>query len=69
MEDVALVFQLRKSYGAPSILPSSVLVSARRWKKLGYVKTTLLNWTIIVRWLMGADADELGRTYYKAPAQ
>ena len=64
MEDVDLVLRLGRRYGPPCIVPGPVRVSARRWLKLGYVKTTLLNWLLVIRWCLGADPDHLAAVYY-----
>lgn len=47
MEDVLFTQQLRKM-GQTVVLPDKIMVSARRWKKKGIIKTTLLFILIII---------------------
>ena len=64
MEDVDLVLRLRRAYGPPSIAAAPMRVSARRWLKLGYVRTTIVNWSLLLRWMLGAEPNVLASTYY-----
>eukprot|EP00889_Picochlorum_renovo_P008481 jgi/Picre1/35511/NNA_002972.t1 len=63
LEDVDLVQKLRRTYGRPAIIPCSLQTSGRRWKNLGFIKTTLLNQYILVRYAMGADVNTLAELY------
>lgn len=51
MEDILFTEKLRKC-GKTVVLPDKILVSARRWEKMGIIKTTLLfNLIILLFWL------------------
>jgi hypothetical protein len=63
MEDVDLVRRLRRSCGPPAIVPRDIMVSARRWERLGYTRTTLLNWCIITAYSLGCNPKTLARWY------
>lgn len=63
LEDVDLVQKLHKTCGRPAIIPCSLQTSGRRWKNLGFFKTTLLNQYILVRYAMGADVNTLAELY------
>jgi rSAM/selenodomain-associated transferase 2 len=62
MEDFELVRQLRRK-GRVAIAPASVLTSARRWEKLGVLRTTLLNQVIIAAYLLGVAPQKIVRWY------
>jgi rSAM/selenodomain-associated transferase 2 len=62
MEDFELVRQLRRK-GKVAIAPASVLTSARRWEKLGVLRTTLLNQVIIAAYLLGVSSEKIVRWY------
>lgn len=66
LEDVDLVRRLRARYGAPVIVPGAVMTSARRWDRLGFVTTTLLNQAILAAWAVGTPPDVLASWYYGA---
>ena len=63
MEDFELVSKLRKE-GTIAITPIEAPTSGRRWKKLGLVKTTLLNQLIILAFYLGASPVQLANWYY-----
>ena len=42
LEDVDLVCRLRK-HGPPALVRKPIITSARRWQRLGFIHTTLLN--------------------------
>ena len=65
MEDVDLVRKLRRSCGPPAIIPQAILVSARRWERLGHTRTTLLNWWIMAAYTFGCNSKTLARWYYR----
>jgi len=62
MEDYALVSRLR-TLGRIGITPVNVQTSARRWLKLGAIRTTLLNQTIIIGYRLGVPPATLARWY------
>eukprot|EP01026_Neomeris_dumetosa_P030669 TRINITY_DN24496_c3_g1_i2.p3 TRINITY_DN24496_c3_g1~~TRINITY_DN24496_c3_g1_i2.p3 ORF type:complete len:119 (+),score=16.29 TRINITY_DN24496_c3_g1_i2:57-413(+) len=63
MEDVDLVQRLNKR-SPPAIVPTPISTSGRRWKKLGVVRTTLTNWSILMMYYMGVDVSTLEKVYY-----
>ena len=65
MEDVALVRQLRK-IGRIRLARARVTTSARRWERLGLVRTTLRNQLIQAASLMGVSPGRLARWYYSS---
>ena len=65
MEDVELVERLR-ALEAPAIVPQPVLVSNRRWARLGLVRTTLLNQRILKAWKQGTPPEALADIYRKS---
>ncbi|AFZ47855.1 glycosyl transferase family 2 [Cyanobacterium stanieri PCC 7202] len=62
MEDFALIKQLQK-IGKIKIADAAVVTSARRWQKLGVVKTTLINQIIIVGYYLRIDPHRLVKIY------
>ncbi len=66
MEDVDLVKRLRYRFGAPVIVPGAVLTSSRRWDRLGFVRTTLMNQAIMAAWAVGTPPETLASWYYGA---
>lgn len=62
MEDVALMRRARK-LSRPRLLPGPVLVSSRRWETRGIIKQTLINWTILSAYFLGASPERLARIY------
>lgn len=62
MEDFELVRSLQ-SWGKIEILPAPVVTSGRRWKKLGVLKTTLINQLIILGYFLGVPPDQLASWY------
>ncbi len=63
MEDFELVRRLRRR-GPVVTLPEPILTSARRWKRLGVVRTTLRNQCMIAGYLAGVSPERLYRFYY-----
>ena len=63
MEDFELVRKLRRR-GRVHTVPARVLTSARRWKRLGAIRTTLLNQAFIAAYLSGVSPDWIARRYY-----
>ena len=62
MEDYELAQRMRRA-GPTRILPLSVTTSARRFLQKGLLRTTALNWSIIVRYHLGVDPKKLARAY------
>ena len=65
MEDFVLMKRLRKR-GKVAILPVAVKTSARRWRKLGMLKTTLINQAVLLGYFFGSDPERLASWYKKA---
>ena len=64
MEDFEFIRQLR-SQGQIVIAPVSVMTSGRRWKKLGILRTTLINQMMILSFCIGIDPLRLALWYRK----
>lgn len=62
MEDFCLVRRLKKK-GRIVLLDRPVITSGRRWRKLGVVKTTLINQIVVGGFLLGVSPELLGRIY------
>ena len=62
MEDFALVRQLAKQ-GRIITLAERVTTSARRWQRLGLVRTTLINQAVVAGFLLGISPATLARWY------
>lgn len=62
MEDFELVQRLKKR-GKIYIIPAPVLTSNRRWRKLGIVKTTLINQLVILGYYGGVSPHKLACFY------
>jgi hypothetical protein len=62
MEDYEFVRRLRR-LGRIVIAPSPAITSARRWQRLGVVRTTLLNNAIVVAYHLGVSPARLARWY------
>lgn len=62
MEDFELVSRLR-SRGRIALAPASVLTSARRWERLGTIRTTLINQGILLAFHMGVEPPRLAHWY------
>ena len=66
LEDVELVSRLKRAgAGAPAILNASVTTSARRFERVGYVRTSLLNQVIVLGYACGVPVERL-RAWYAA---
>ncbi|MDW7772985.1 MAG: TIGR04283 family arsenosugar biosynthesis glycosyltransferase [Desulfobulbaceae bacterium] len=64
LEDVELVRRLNK-FGKIRLAPAVATTSARRWLKLGLVRTTLLNQMMLAGYLLNVDPEKLNHLYYK----
>ncbi len=65
MEDFVLMQRLRKR-GRVAIAPVAVKTSARRWRKLGILKTTLINQTVLLAYFLGSNPQRLARWYRRS---
>lgn len=64
MEDFVLTRRLKKE-GRIAIAPVAVQTSARRWLKLGILKTTLINQAVLLAYFFGCNPERLARWYRK----
>ncbi len=64
MEELELCRRLRKA-GRLVLAHATVTTSARRFEKLGVVRTYLRMWWVMVRYRMGASPEVLSRLYEK----
>jgi rSAM/selenodomain-associated transferase 2 len=62
MEDIALSRKLRR-VSRPLCLATSVRTSARRWERVGVVRTIALMWWLRMRYFLGASPAQLARIY------
>ncbi len=62
LDDVALVRRLAR-IGQCVILEEPVVVSGRRWERLGIVRTTLMNQAILGAWFLGVSPERLAAWY------
>jgi hypothetical protein len=53
---------LRKR-GRVAIAPAAVKTSARRWRELGILKTTLINQAVLLAYFLGSNPQRLARWY------
>jgi rSAM/selenodomain-associated transferase 2 len=67
MEDFEFVRRLRR-WGRISIAPAAAVTSARRWERLGLLRTTLINQLMILAYLLGVAPPRLARWYRGASA-
>jgi hypothetical protein len=62
MEDVLISRRLRRE-GRVIVLPERIVVSPRRWQRVGIVRQTLRNWTLTGLALAGVSPDRLASHY------
>ena len=62
MEDVLIVIRLRR-LGRLALLPRSVIVSDRRWRRYGIVGQSLRNWALTAAAVAGVGPATLARYY------
>jgi rSAM/selenodomain-associated transferase 2 len=67
MEDFEFVRRLRR-HGRIAVLDQTVTTSARRWQRLGLIRTTATNQLIVAAYLLGVDPERLAR-WYRKPAE
>lgn len=65
MEDIALS-RLLKRHSRPVCLHQRLETSSRRWERDGIVQTILLMWWLRLAYFLGADPDQLARSYYRS---
>lgn len=58
LEDVLFIQKL-KSRGRLLFFKERALTSARRWQEGGFVKMTLLNWAVMIKWRFGVPLSHL----------
>ena len=63
LEDVSLAGKLRK-IGRITICPARVLTSARRWRRHGLIRTTVVNQLVLLAFFCGMAPATLARFYY-----
>ena len=63
MEDVELSKRLRR-LKRPTRMRERLVASSRRWEREGVVSTTLLMWSIRLRYFFGASPEDLHASYY-----
>lgn len=61
MDDYDLASRMRRRV----LLPLTVVTSGRRFLTKGLVRTSILNWTIVVAWHLGVSPETLLRWYRK----
>ena len=66
MEDYELNLRLR-TRGRVATSPEAAITSGRRWKKLGIIRTTLINRIIIIGYRLGVCPHKLARFYRWLP--
>ena len=62
MEDFELIRRLKKT-GRVRTVPLPALTSARRWRNVGVVKTTLMNQVMVLAYFLGVSPLSLARWY------
>ncbi|VAW41411.1 Glycosyl transferase, family 2 [hydrothermal vent metagenome] len=63
LEDLDLIRRLRR-LGRIRVAPAAVVTSARRWQRLGIIRTTLLNQVMLAGYLARVNPEKLARLYY-----
>jgi rSAM/selenodomain-associated transferase 2 len=66
MEDFEMIRRLRRQ-GRIVIAPVPVVSSARRWLKLGVLKTTMINQAVIAAYLCGISSEHIADWYNRDP--
>ena len=67
MEDVELCRRLRKM-GRLALGDATVIASERRFRRVGYLRTTWLTWKISILYRLGKSPEELA-AMYRPPAE
>lgn len=63
MEDIELSCRLRRAFGRPACLRTTVQTSSRRWEQRGIVRTILTMWTLRAAYALGVGAQRLAAWY------
>jgi len=63
MEDVDLMWRIRKQNGRILILDDPIITSARRWEEEGILYCTLRNWCLILLFFLGIPPEKLLKLY------
>jgi hypothetical protein len=58
-----------KRRGLICIVPAPAVTSARRWRKRGVIRTTILNQIVIAGYFLGVSPQTLARWYRDAEAK
>jgi len=66
MEDVVMIGRLKRT-GRIRTVPERLHTSPRRWRRLGVLRTTLLNQAILIGFLLGVSPQRLVRWYRRFP--
>ncbi len=64
LEDVELAGRLRARAGAPAVVPRAVATSGRRWRRLGLLRTALVNQAVLAGRALGVEPQRLAAFYY-----
>ncbi len=64
LEEIALLRRLRQ-LGSIGIIAAPATTSARRWRRLGIVRTTLVNQILLAGFFMGFSPQRLARIYFR----
>jgi rSAM/selenodomain-associated transferase 2 len=62
MEDYEFAIRMKRR-GRTVVLPQKVTISGRRFLTRGLLRTSFINWRIIIAWRLGADPQTLARIY------
>lgn len=62
MEDYELAIRMKRR-GLTTILPMTVTTSGRRFLRKGLVSTAAQNWRTVIRYRLGANVEDLARSY------
>jgi hypothetical protein len=62
MEDYEIAVRMKRR-GRTVVLPQKVTTSGRRFLTRGLLRTSFINWRIIIAWRLGADPETLARLY------
>ena len=63
MEDVALAGKLKSKFKPLNIIAQT---SAKKYHEKGWLRQSLINFSILIRFKLGQDADLLYKIYYKS---
>ncbi len=66
LEDLDFARRLARR-GPTRLLPLEVITSARRFERLGILRTVTTNWLIVLLYLLGVAPQRLARLYYRTP--